>query len=248
MTKRRDLLIWGGALVAGVGLSTWIRNRRAPLTFTPLETPAGFRMLDGQPGGASGIGAALFAGLDAPRPQDTDRFNSVSADPCAALFGTPDDTLPVAVFSDYFCPYCARHSRVLEELAANRNDIRLILHEWPILTPRSEELARLALAARKQGDTWAAHHWLMTHALPPGPAGARRFAEALALDADQLMRDAGSAETSRHIATSGALARLFRLSGTPGTVAGRTLILGAVEPDVLDQIIDLELSDPHFCG
>ncbi len=252
MTRRRDLLIWGGALAAGIGFSTWIRTRPTPLSFTPLATPPGFRMLGnvtgGSTGGASGIGAALFAGLDAPAAKDQ---TAPPADPCRALFGAPDpgDTrLPIAVFSDYFCPYCAAHSRALEDLAAARDDIRLVLHEWPVLTPRSPELARLALAAREQGATWEAHHWLMTHALPPGPAGARRLAQALDLDPDTLLSDTQAPWVSDHIRQATALANLFGLSGTPGTVIGRTLVAGATDLALLDRLADLERAEPGVCG
>lgn len=240
MTKRRDLLIWGGALVAGISVSTWVRTRPEPLSFTPLTHPPGFRMLNGGSGGGSGIGAALFAGLDAPAPRDQAALDAISADPCRALYGASDPRLPIAVFSDYFCPYCAAHSRALEDLAAKRDDIRLVLHEWPVLTPRSPELARLALAARAQGATWQAHHWLMTHALPPGPAGARRMAEALNLDADRLLRDTQSPKVTDHIRQATALAHLFGFSGTPGTVIGRTVIAGAIGFDLLNRVADLE--------
>lgn len=167
MTRRRDLLVWGGALGLGIGASAWLQHRPPPLQFASITGLPGFRRLDT---GSSVAAPNILTGID-PQPRAPNpTLNRVAADPRPALFGSPNGQLPIAVFSDYFCPYCAIHSRELRKLADSRPDIRLILHEWPILTPRSSDLARLALAAKLQDAQWQAHDWLMANRLPPGPA------------------------------------------------------------------------------
>ncbi len=71
---------------------------------------------------------------------------------CTDLFGPdpPPDRVPVAIFTDYACPYC----RTLEaQLDADAEALGLAIrrHELPILGPSSVTAARGALAAARQG-------------------------------------------------------------------------------------------------
>lgn len=242
--RRRDLIILGGAAAGAAGFSKALRWYGARFEFTDIAGLPGFRRLDR---GQASLGAAMLIGVERPDVAVTDAMAAVRRDPCGALFGgpvMPGDPLPVAVFSDYFCPYCAVLSRRLAEVVRGRSDLRLVLHELPLLRPRSETLARVALAASRQGAHWAAHLFLMERAMPPGAAAIRDMAARLDLDGDRLIADMDSDAVTGALRRSAALAQVFGIVATPGTVFGRTLVVGAVERQDIKRLIELELSEP----
>src|SRR4051812_21426520 len=82
-------------------------------------------------------------------------------DPDAPVAGNPDGDLTIVDFFDYNCPYCKKAATSLEKLARTDGNIRLVYKDWPILHETSLVGARLALAARYQGQYLAVHHALM---------------------------------------------------------------------------------------
>ena len=108
--SRRDLLIGLGALAAvAAGWQVWLKRPRK-FEFEPLEGLPGWRRLvfEGISGGGNATNA-VFAGL-----QDGSEPNVAALAPdrlCTTLFDRPRDKVPVAAFSDFFCPFCPRPHR-----------------------------------------------------------------------------------------------------------------------------------------
>ena len=84
----------------------------------------------------------------------------------------------------------------------------------------------------------------MTKVLPPGPTGLRRMAQELDLDPDQLIADANSSAVAAELRRARALAGALGVIGTPTTVVGRTIVVGSITASSLEQLIELEQSDP----
>lgn len=244
--RRRDLLLVLGAMaVAFAAPSVIRRSLRTEFDFAPIPGLPGFRKLNGQ--AASFPGSIALIGLDAMSDAETARMSRLRANPCPALFGpgaVSGDRVPVAVFSDTNCPNCPKTMALLNQMAQARADMRLVLHEYPILGPRSEWAARLALAAAMQGRHQAAHDHLLHNPSPPGPAGVKRLAAALGLDADRLTRDAAGTQVSAQLARSRALAAAIGAQGTPTLVVGRTRVTGGLPYGQLSRLIDLERREP----
>lgn len=241
---RRTLLVLGGAGLFVWGVNAGLRRWAGPgLDFEPLDDPPGFRrMTAGQI--SRGAGNPLIGiGESAPRPP-----HLPDAALCGALFADRrPGTLPVASFSDYFCPYC----RVLtEELAKRETQGRITVtwHELPLLSPLSEPAARAALAASLQGAYPAFHARLMRSRVAAEPAYLRTLADSAGLDGDRLIADMEGAEVSERLRTARQLADRFRLYGTPALVVGRTLVLGSITPRLLDRLIELEAGLPAVCS
>jgi protein-disulfide isomerase len=112
--------------------------------------------------------------------------------------------------------------------------------DMPILGPRSVAAARLSRAAALQGQAVAAHDHLMTHAVPPGPAGAAVLASALSLDAERLARDLEGPEVQAALDKAQAIAAVLGIIGTPATLVGRTLVIGGISQRDLLRLIELE--------
>ncbi|WP_227269097.1 DsbA family protein [Roseobacter weihaiensis] len=241
--RRRDALVIGGAMAVAIAIPPVLRRIPSDFEFEPLNGFEGFRQIKG--GSVSG-GADPFFGLDqtsiAPEPPADERRIS----PCLELFGPAgwsDSQLPVAIFSDFNCPYCKLLERRLTDLRDSDGAIRLIWHEMPLLGPASVRSARAVLAARIMGAEAAARDYLSARNLRPGPAALRRMGEALDLDPDRLVAAANGDEVSELLRQSLALGRRLGIPGTPGTVIGRTLVIGAITPPDLTRLIEVERSE-----
>jgi hypothetical protein len=245
--RRRDLMIALGVFAAVFTIPPLYRRAFSEFEFTPLTGFDGFRRLKYK---ASSSAPDFLMGMDSPTPEQIRTREAFHRDPCTFLFGPPvpdDNRLPIALFSDYFCPYCATLSRQLMRREREQGDIRLILHELPLLGPQSLRTAKIALAAKQQGKHLEAHAKLMDKMLPPGPVATRLFAEQLDLDPVQLARDAEGAQVATEIQVAGTLAKSLGIFGTPGTLIGRTLLIGALPSPDIDRLVELERSEP-FAG
>lgn len=236
------LLIGAGTAIGLAAFADLPRPWEASLPLAPLERPQGFRYLSA--GATSGTFDPL-AGLTrtgGAEPVD---------DLCAALFGpsgTAPGVVPVAAFSDYNCPYCRVLSKRLIALE-DEGAIGLRWHELPLLGPASEQAARGALAAARQGRHAELHERLMGTPFLPTTSYLRAVSESLGIDADRLIADMKGSAVAARLDRSRNLARLFGVVGTPAIVVGRTLVQGEVGDRTLRRLIELERAEgPVRCA
>ncbi len=236
--SRRDVLLGVGALTAvAVGWQLWA-NREQPFAFAPIDGLPGWRRVDfdgvsGAPGGLSGAAlVGIGEGEDAPDILAAERL-------CEVLFSDRDaNSVPVAVFSDFYCPFC----RVLIERLGAGVDPRVDItwHELPLLGPSSVIAARAAIAADAQGGYVAFQSRLMGGRFRPTAQFLGDVAEASGLDAAKLLEDMESPDTVLRLRESRAASRLLGVWGTPATVVGRTLVMGAISERDFSRLIDIE--------
>jgi protein-disulfide isomerase len=254
--SRRAVAFGGVAAAAGLIWygPGWVRERIGrTFLFEPLDTPEGFRRIGAA--GATSSGANPLLGLQEARPAvDENALAAVRRDLCGALFGPepiPRGTVPVASFSDYYCPYC----RVLtQELAGLEEElqgrIRVAWHEWPIFGEGSETAAKAALAAAEQGAYVAFHKRMMRSGFVPTPRYVQDLAADIGLDADRLLVDMESAGIAAALVESRALARIFGFPGTPALIVGRTLVVGSIDRATLLALVEVEWQEgaPPGCS
>jgi protein-disulfide isomerase len=213
----------------------------ADFDFAAIPGLPGFRRLDG--GAVSAPARDPFAGLRAPGDPPAPEALPPGA-LCAALFGpapVPQGTVPVASFSDYYCPYC----RDLTARLAARNDpgLRIVWHELPLLGDASAAAARAALAADRQGAYAALQARLFRARFQPTDAYLAEIGRSLGLDVPRLLADARGEEVARRLSASARAAATLGIGGTPALVVGRTLVTGAISDDRLDALIDRERAE-----
>ena len=242
---RRRAVIAGSLLaIAGwvIGAPHLASLWPARLAFRDLPGLAPFRRLD--TAGALSTGAGLLVGIDdaAPDAAQTARMAAVRADPCRALFGPQtDQRLPIAFFSDFNCPNC----RVLEAIlvafdAANPSTIRIIRHELPLLGPASTIASQAVLAADRQGGYQVMHDRLMRTRMVTDLKFVVAIADAAGLDGQRLVADMQTPEIASALDMSKAIASVFGFYGTPSTVIGRSVFMGAIPAADVAQIIKME--------
>lgn len=218
------------------------------LAFRDLPGLVPFRALDSA--GSLSTASGLLTGLDAataPDPAQEARIAAVRADPCTALFGAQTDPrLPIAFFSDFNCPNCRLLDAILLEYdAANPDTIRIIRHELPLLGAASTTASMAVLAADRQGGYSVMHSRLMRARMVTDLNFVLAIADSVGLDGKRLVADMQLPEITTALDQARAIATVFGFYGTPSTVIGRSVFLGAIPAADVRQIITEELALPR---
>jgi protein-disulfide isomerase len=165
----------------------------------------------------------------------SDNASEIFRSPDAPIAGNPSGDIPVVEFFDYNCGYCKRAFTDIAKLVEVDPKIKLVLKELPILSKASEEAARVALAAKKQGKYWEVHRALLTVRGEVNEQSSLRAAEKIGLDITKLKKDMASDEVTGEIERVRDLARKMGIQGTPHFLVGDRAIPGA-PGNLLDQI------------
>jgi len=238
VTDRRQALLGAAALAvaAATGVSL-LRERTALPARVPIPSAPGFLRLEGA-GSLSG-GAALSAGLEA---RGDGPASLTAPELCATLFRAGGPGLPVAAFTDYYCPACPALAPLLAD--PGLPPLAITWHEWPVLGQRSDFAARVALAVGAQlpgpeayGEV---HDALMRRRPRPSPEGAAAAAEALDLDPAPVLDAVHSPQVDLQLRATARAARQLGLAGTPSVVVGRVVVSGLPAARTLRRLAEAE--------
>jgi protein-disulfide isomerase len=153
-----------------------------------------------------------------------------------AVLGNPAGSVTLVEFTDYACTFCRRSLADVDALVAANPDLKVVMREYPILSPESLDAARMALAAAQQGR-YAAFHQAMFRLGPPSaqtiPAAAREAGVDLALAQQAIERGAFDA----HLQANADMARALGIDGTPGWVVGNRTLNGAVGQQAIGEAV-----------
>ncbi len=156
---------------------------------------------------------------------------AIIADPDNPRIGPADAEITLIEFFDYECGYCKRMwpdmQRALDEIPG----LRVVFMEFPILSETSEQAARAALAADRQGMYAEFHDALMRFNGRKNMEALERIATRVGLDVEQLKADMDDPAIAQHISEVRELARSFNIRGTPALIIGDNLFPGAIGYD-----------------
>ena len=229
--KRRDALFVGGMVAIAAGWQ-WFGVRKPEVVFTDIRRAPGWSYAS--VGGVSGLSGADFAtiGLEP------------SLEPIAA--GDLDTIVhrdhqagqvPVAVFSDFFCPYCRGLIGRLASRTASPS-LGITWHELPLLGRNSVLAAKAAEAAALQGGYKAFYEQLIGDGFRPTARWMGDVAQAAGLDRNQLLQDMDGPAVADRLEMSARAASTLGFSGTPGIAIGRKAILGALEKPDMEAVFE----------
>ncbi len=228
--KRRDVMVLGGlAALAGLWQVFGVRTPR--LELTAIAGLPGWHF--GSTGSLSGVSSQDFVtiGLDrgpAPLPASA-LAQAVHPDQQAGF-------VPVAVFTDFFCPYCRQ---LVGTLAPKARDlgIHITWHELPLLGPASVLVARAAEAAAAQNGYVEFYQALLHKGFRPSPVWMGTVADTVGLDGARLRQDMDGPKVAARLERSARAAATLGLVGTPGLVVGQTAILGALDSEEIAHLV-----------
>lgn len=161
--------------------------------------------------------------------------------------GNPNGQVQVVEFFDYQCGYCK--SAVAEITAAlnGRDDVRIVLKEFPILGSASEAAARLAMAVRAEhGDEayLGFHKALLGHKGTLNDQVLAILAGAAGYDYGALVERGEQGDISQTIAENRKLAQALGINGTPAFVFRDEVVAGMMTSDRMTEAFE-RLSAPN---
>lgn len=200
------------------------------LTFEPIKNAPDWSFATvGEMSGASG-NDLLTIGLEkGPDPMPAQELG-------AGLYRDTQDGVRVAVFSDFFCPFCRGLVGRLRGRTAGP-PLALNWHELPLLGPSSVLAAKAAEAAGIQGGYAKFYDQLITDGFRPLASWMRQVADRAGLDGQQLQRDMEGPQVAARLAESASAAATLGFFATPGIVIGRKAVLGSLDTELMEDLI-----------
>ena len=167
--------------------------------------------------------------------------------PDGFVVGNPKGSITIVEFFDYNCGYCKRALDDLDRLMKDNKDLRVILRDFPILSPNSVQASIIAIAAHEQfpGEKfWEFHRKLLATKGTVGKDQALDVAKSMGADMDKLAKDAAKPEVKAAIRGSDEVAKGLSLNGTPSYILGDDVLIGAVGYDE----INTKIGNVRKCG
>ncbi|WP_333794299.1 DsbA family protein [Hyphomicrobium sp.] len=160
--------------------------------------------------------------------------------------GNPDAKVIIVEFYDYNCPYCRSAYPEIKAFIEANPDTKIVLKDIASLGKESEAVARVVIAAAKQGKFAALHDRLMTQKGQNTEARALDAAAKLGLDMERLKIDAQSSETGDALTRAQQLADRLSVPATPLYIIGHQGISGS--PDDLVAQLSRHVDDVRKAG
>jgi protein-disulfide isomerase len=155
--------------------------------------------------------------------------------PNSSVAGNPNGDITVVEFFDFNCGFCKRGLPQVQQLIKDDKNIRFVFKELPILSKGSEEAAKVALAAKRQGKYWEFHQAMLGSKGRADEASALKIAASLGLDMVKLKADMAGDDVKDELDRDLALAKKLGVNGTPHFLVGDKSIPGAPD-DLHDQL------------
>src|SRR6516164_4940982 len=172
------------------------------------------------------------------------RADELFRDVDSPIGGNPNGNVTLVEFFDYNCPYCRQMMPVMTRAESADPQLRIVYKEFPILGPNSKLAAKAALAAHKQGKYLAFHKALFQVRGTVDAITRTEGAATVGLDVDRLKADMEDPAIAALIEKNLALAQSLRIDGTPGFVAGRQVLRGAIDLKALQGFIQEARGSP----
>ena len=154
-----------------------------------------------------------------------------------AVLGNPEGSVTLVEFSDYACGFCRRSVADVEALIAENPDLKVVIREFPILSPGSADAARMALAAAQQGK-FAAFHSAMFEAGQIDADSIDAAARSAGIDLAQAHAAIEEGAFEGHLQSNFMLAQNLGFTGTPSWIVGDSMFDGAVGRGPISEAIE----------
>lgn len=169
-------------------------------------------------------------------------------------FGPQNAKVTLVVFSDFECPYCRAFSRTLRENLPQKypNDVRVVFKDFPIQSIHPWAFAAAeaghCIAAQKPEAFWTFHDWIFEHQQEINPGNLRdkvgAFVKQQQLDSDKILSCMDTHAMAAEVNDSVKAGEALQIQQTPTSFANGRELSGAVEWNMLDTIIQMELNRP----
>jgi protein-disulfide isomerase len=142
--------------------------------------------------------------------------------------GKADAPVTLVEYSDYQCPFCARHYRdvlpLLQQEYIDTGKVRFVMRENPIaaIHGNATNASMAALCAGDQGKYWDMHNMLFDNQKQLGVDNLKAFAGTLGLDTGDFNECLDSKKHEKTVQADLASGAKLGMAGTPAFFIGRT--------------------------
>jgi protein-disulfide isomerase len=172
------------------------------------------------------LGYVVATWVQAHRQEEaiSEHADAIFRSPTSFVAGNPEGDVSVVAFFDYNCPYCRHDAPELEKLVAADGKVRIVLKELPVLGPDSEAVARIALAAGKQGKYLDLYERLIGLRGRATKARALEVAKEAGLDVPRLEQDLEDPTIEATLLENARLAKELGVRGVPFYLVGDRMV------------------------
>ena len=140
-------------------------------------------------------------------------------------------------FMDYFCGYCKKVHPELLQIANERDDVRLIFLQHPVLSESSKLLANMVVAANKQNKGVEFHNALFEVEGNLNNAKLKQIVEDLEINSAKLNIDMSKEEVKNIVSISSFMASGSGARGTPTFFINEELVVGYISIDRIKSLL-----------
>lgn len=158
-------------------------------------------------------------------------------DQAAPILGDPNGDVTLVEFFDYRCPFCKVMAPKLARLLAEDPHLRMVMKEYPVLSPQSVIAARVALVASRHGDYAAFHQAMYQLSGPFTEATILDVAHKVGLDPAMVRKEMTAPWIEAELRRNIALGQIIGITGTPAFIVDHKMLLGAVPIATLQKLI-----------
>jgi len=152
--------------------------------------------------------------------------------------------LTLISYSDFQCPYCARHIPTLDKIMDEyKGKVKLIFRHFPLnsIHPQAQKAAEAAECAAEQGKFWEMHDKIFANQKAITVDNLKSYAGGLGLSSSQFDNCLDSGKYASKVQSQMQGGAAAGVTGTPATFVGDQLVKGAVPYENLKSIIDSKL-------
>ncbi len=171
-----------------------------------------------------GAGGQAFAAAPSGDPAIVAHAAGLLQDRQTQVLGDPQGDVTIVEFFDYACPFCKAAEPRLEALLKQDKGVRLIVKEFPVLSPQSAVASRAALAAARQGKYASYHQALLLHHGDLNEGVIYDVAHDVGLNTMRLKRDMADPAIAAEIQRNLKLARDINVAGTPTFIIDNRIV------------------------
>jgi protein-disulfide isomerase len=145
--------------------------------------------------------------------------------------GAPDARVTLVEFTDYQCPFCARHQREtvprLQEAYIKTGKLKYVVRDFPLesIHPAAVKAAEAPHCASEGGKYWEMHDRLFANPKTLAPSDLVAYAQALGLDSEAFKRCLESGKYATRVRQAQGEGERAGVRGTP------VFFLGLTEPN-----------------
>jgi protein-disulfide isomerase len=191
-------------------------------------------------------GAAPSAPSAPSAPQPSAPQVAADVEPGRYPTGSADAPVEIIEFTDYECPFCARHYTQTEpqimEQYVKTGKVRYTVRHFPLsFHPNAQKASEAAECAGQQGKFWEMHNAIFENQQSIGVSDLKKYAATIGLDTTKFNTCLDSGATASIVQADFQAGQAAGVSGTPSFYINGKQLVGAVPFSNFQQMIDAEL-------